>query len=164
MRLDAYCKKLPKAFRHLQILSLRPAFRSAVSLTEPTAGFYFTGFSVLSAVCPLFANIAFGALCALFVLQKNERTVHSLGYSRLCRLEHMGIHIQSIQPLKRTHNSKIFWSRSVKRFSLFCPLQGTFCVATVFRAACSRCGSRAVGLWRIRLLWCTRSAPSTSRG
>ena len=46
----------------------------------------------LSAIRKFFV---FGALCALFVLQEPERSVHSFGYPRLRGLEHMGIAVQS---------------------------------------------------------------------
>ena len=64
MRPHAYCKKLPNGLADFQVPSLAPVFYSAVGFIEPTAAFYFCGFSCLSAACPLFVrysqNIALG--------------------------------------------------------------------------------------------------------
>lgn len=158
MRFFEFYKTLRKPKISIQVPSLAPQIRSRKWLHRAV-------FEILFlheiGVCPLLVRYLkffhiWNVLCTLLlVLQEPERSVHCLGYSGLRRLEHMAVNVQGIQPIKRTHILKIFLSRFVKRFCCsLCPfpLQGTSCAARAFRAACNRCGYRAVCLWHTHRL------------
>ena len=84
--------------------------------------FYFALKKPVSAAVKILLQSAF--LCTLlFFFQKAESSVHCLRNSRLCGLELMAIYIQSIQHLKRSHNTNIPSNRLIKRFFNFCRIE-----------------------------------------
>ena len=132
-------------------------FCLGIGLTKPIPRFCFAlkppsvhCLSIIRSSCPLRSG------ASPFLAREVEYRCNSVTRSGLCLLEHMTVYGSRIQPLKRAHNSKIFWDRSVKRFLSFCLLPRTSCAVTAFRAACSRCEFRVVCLWYTRQRLCTR--------
>ena len=127
---------MEQASKDIQILSLRPVFYPAVGLTEPTAGLVF--YPKSAAVHRLY--IVLKKLCSALVREVQRVGDHICNLCS-CYFQNMAVDVARIQPLKRSHISKNFLIRFIKRFSRShypFQLQGTFCAEEVFRAACSK--------------------------